>query len=195
MNHGTKKLIKLALDLGPSDVRITSAQAICVEDRLAGLCEEPGCPGYGKTINCPPHVMRPEEFRECVGQFEFALVFKFDVPTEMLLTDERREIARTTHETAASIERLALHNGFERSMGLAAGSCKPLFCTDFDECLALAKGGECRFPDFARPSMSGVGINFFDLAEKLGWDAKKITSATRADDVPMGMMAGMVLIG
>jgi len=189
------KLIQHAIDLGVSDAKIVSVEEISVEDHLAKMCEEPRCDGYGQAINCPPHVMKPDRFREYISQYEFALVFKLDVPTEILLTSDRFDVARIIHETAANIEQFAIDDGHTNSKGLAAGSCKRIFCSGYDKCIVLNDGGDCRFPDLARPSMSGLGVNFFKLSKVLGWQIKKITKDSNPDDVPMGMMAGMVLIG
>jgi hypothetical protein len=38
-------------------------------------------------------------------------------------------------------------------------------------------------------------VNFLALGKALGWHFEIITKDTKPDDVPMGMMAGMVLIG
>jgi len=43
--------------------------------------------------------------------------------------------------------------------------------------------------------MSGVGINFFALSNALGWQITKITTDTTPHDTPMGLLAGMVLLG
>ncbi|PJB39525.1 MAG: hypothetical protein CO106_11095 [Deltaproteobacteria bacterium CG_4_9_14_3_um_filter_44_9] len=193
--HPLDNLIQHAINLGVSDAKIVSVEEISVEDHLAKMCEEPQCDGYGQTINCPPHVMKPDRFREYIGQYKLALVFKLDVPTEILLTDERNDVTRIIHETAASIEQFAIDDGHANSKGLAAGSCKRIFCSGYDECRVLNEGGDCRFPNLARPSLSGLGINFFKLSKALGWQINKITKNSNPDDVPMGMMAGIVLIG
>ncbi len=192
--HSLDNLIQHAFSLGVSDAKAVPVKDISVEDHLAKMCEDQRCEGYGQTINCPPHVMKPAEFREHIKQYEFAVVFKFDVPTEILLTDDRRDVARIVHETAANIELFAVNHEYAKSKGLAAGSCKPLFCSKYDKCIALDRDGECRFPNLARPSMSGLGINFFELTKVLGWQMSKITRDSNPDNIPMGLMAGMVLV-
>ncbi len=177
--HASDNLIQYTFTLGVSDAKAVSVKDISVEDHLAKMCEDNRCEGYGQTIHCPPHVMEPGEFREyIIKHYEFAVVFKFDVPTEILLTDDRHDVAGIVHETAAKIEQFAINNGYTKSKGLAAGSCKPLFCSKYDKCIALTGNGRCRFPNLARTSMSGLGINFFDLTEILGWQMSKITRET-----------------
>ena len=187
-------MIQKALQLGVSDARLIDAAQIRVEDDLARICEDPGCPGYGQGANCPPHVMKPDAFRRWLAQYPRALVFKFDVPTEVLLGDGRFEVARLVHETAADLENQALACGYAAARGLAAGSCKRIFCAEEPTCRVIAKNESCRHPDKARPSISGLGVNFFELARSVGWPMKKITRDSRPDDVPMGLMAGIVLL-
>jgi predicted metal-binding protein len=190
-----QELIRKAIELGVSDVRIIPARSIVVEDRFAEMCASPQCPGYGQGPGCPPHVMKPAEFRGLLARYEHALVFKIDAPTELLLGEERHDVARRIHEIAAAIELLARERGYAGSRGFAAGSCRMIFCADRESCVVLENGGECRFPDQARASLSGIGVNFEELCKAVGWRFQIITKDTTSDEIPMGMMAGMVLIG
>lgn len=189
-----ERLIEQARQLGVSDARIIDTACIRVEDRLADICRDPGCPGYGQGANCPPHVMPPEAFRRLLERFPRALVFKFDVPTEVLLGDGRFEVSRLVHETAATLERRALGCGYADARGLAAGSCKRIFCAEEKDCRVIARGGACRHPEAARPSISGLGVHFFELSRTVGWPIDKITRESRSDEVPMGLMAGIVVL-
>lgn len=193
-NKHEQQLLQHALELGVSDTRLIDAARIQVEDDLAKICKDPGCPGYGQGANCPPHVMQPEAFRQLLQDYPRALVFKFDVPTEVLLGDGRFEVARIVHETAADLERHALTCGYAAARGLAAGSCKRIFCPEEIDCRVLAGDGDCRHPEVARPSISGLGVNFFELSRTVGWPIHKLTRDSNPDDVPMGLMAGIVLL-
>ena len=59
----------------------------------------------------------------------------------------------------------------------------------------LGAGGPCRHPDHARPSMSGYGIDVSRLMNAAGWRMSWITRTTSAEEVPMGALVGMVLLG
>jgi predicted metal-binding protein len=194
MDYSETQLLQYARELGVSDVRLIEAADIQVEDHLARICRDPGCPGYGQGANCPPHVMKPDAFRQLLRRFPRALVFKFDVPTEVLLGDGRFEVARLVHETAAALEGHALTCGYSAAHGLAAGSCKRIFCAGEKNCRVIDDGGPCRHPNLARPSISGLGVNFFELARTVGWQIEKITRESRPDQVPTGLMAGIVLL-
>ncbi len=187
-------LIQYARALGVGDAGLIAAARIQVEEALAAICRDPGCPGYGQGANCPPHVMKPAAFRKLLHAFPQALVFKFDVPTEVLLGDERFAVAGLVHETAAALERRALASGFTAARGFAAGSCRRIFCAAENNCRVLAENGACRHPEAARPSISGLGVNFLELARAVGWPINKITRDSDPGEIPMGLMAGIVLL-
>lgn len=189
-----ERLLAHAFQMGVTDAQLIPADAVTVEARFAQMCREPACPAYGRSINCPPHVMKPERFRRLLQGFSQALVFKFDTATEILQSDARHAVARRVHETAAELEAQATACGYRRARGLAASSCKRIFCDDYESCLALTEGGQCRHPDQAKPSLSGLGVDFTALALILGWPIQPITQDTSTAEVPMGFMAGMVLL-
>jgi len=189
------RVFAYAKTLGISGVSIISPCQVPVENKFVEFCKAPQCPGYGNSMSCPPHVKGPDWFRKYLTTFDEVLVFKFDVPTKILLSQERHEVTRLIHETAAGIELFALANGYARARGFAGGSCKQVFCNGFVSCRVLSGTGGCRNPDKARESMSGMGVDFLELTKLLGWKMEIITTATNAEDVAMGMMAGMILMG
>jgi len=188
-------LIERAMELGAHDAGSLAARDLVIEDRFAAMCSEQTCPGYGQSMSCPPHVMGPKAFRESLETYRHVLVFKFDVPTEILLSSQRHEIYRLLHKTAATLERAALAGGCRRAFGMAGGSCKSLFCADHTECRVLGEDGECRHPESARPSMSGLGVHVQDLCGRLDWPMQTITQDTNAGEVPVGLVVGAVLLG
>ena len=191
---GIEGLLRLARYMGATDAAVISTDCIFVLDRLAALCLEPRCPGYGMSAGCPPHVSGPAGFRELVKGFHQALVFKIEVPSNILLSAERRDIFRLLHEIAAALELSAVRAGLTRSRAFAGGSCKELFCPDKAECRVTA-GGACRNPDRARPSMSGFGIDVSRLMEGAGWPMNRAVQGGRADNPSTGTVSGLLLIG
>jgi predicted metal-binding protein len=187
------KLQKEALELGASDAKIIAADGIRVEDEVVEMCKAHLCKGYGKSANCPPHVMGPGQAREWIARYETALFFKIDVSPKVLLSEDRFKTFKSVYMIASKLEASARDEGFPHAMGLAAGSCKPVFCKDRG-CDALADEGECRYPSLARPSMEAVGINVFTLSRDAGWDIHKILKDSHPEEVPKGMLAGLVLL-
>ena len=56
------------------------------------------------------------------------------------------------------------------------------------------KGDKCRFALRSRPSMEAVGIDVYRLAAQLGWEIYPIASSLKANEVPHGLLAGIVVV-
>ena len=192
-----KELTALARTLGATAAVIIPAETLVVEDRFAALCAAPHrCPSYGLAPGCPPHAMPPAVFRKQVRTYRHILVFKIDAPAADLMGEKRLPIARAVHRVAATLERAARGRGFDRALGLAAGSCKELFCAEEAECVVLHKQKPCLHPDQARPSISAVGVDFAALANSVGWQFARIdiNKEEPGSDPAMGLLAGLVLL-
>jgi len=190
----TEQMVAIAREFGASDAKVVDAAALTVNPELVRYCREPKCPSYGTSGHCPPHGPSSREFQLSLDWYEKAVVFKYDLPVSVLMTDERFPVSRKIHETAAILERFAGRAGCVVTMGVATGGCKTLFCGGFDDCLRL-KGGLCRHEGLSKPSMSGLGLDFTALCELAGWPVAKVTSESCATDGEMGALAGLVLIG
>jgi predicted metal-binding protein len=189
-----KQLIQDAHKLGSTQVSIVSTRNIIVDDNLADRCREPRCENYGLSKSCPPHVPGPSAFRKQLERYSQAIFFKIDVPSEILYSSERRELFQLLHEIAAGIEKSAVEMGFADAQAYAGGSCKSIFCHDHIECLALSEKGKCRNPQYARPSMSGFGINVAELFKTSGWTISWVTHNMDATTTKMASVCGLVLI-
>ncbi|MEA3434989.1 MAG: DUF2284 domain-containing protein [Thermodesulfobacteriota bacterium] len=190
-----KELIKQACRSGASGAAAISTDDILVEDYLANLCREPRCESYGLSTSCPPHVSGPSGFRELLKNFKHAIVIKIDVPLEILLSSERSDIMRLLHEIVADIEQAAVKTGYPGSKAFAGGSCKKIFCHDYEACRVLTEGGECRNPQHARPSMSGFGINVSKLMKVAGWTMNRYNSEADPGKASTAPICGLILIG
>lgn len=193
--NGISELIERARLAGASDAAVIDAGDIIVEEDLANLCREPRCQNYGLSPSCPPHVAGPAGFRKWLAEYRQALVIKIDVPSEVLLSSERREVMQLLHEIAADIELAAVKMGHIQSRAFAGGSCKTIFCREQPDCQVVDQGGKCRNPLKARPSMSGFGINVSRLMQAAGWDLKRAKCNPVADDDATATVTALVLIG
>lgn len=166
---------------------------LVIEQRFASMCSLPGCPSYGLSPSCPPHGMTPETFRSLAQMHAWVLVFAIKAEEEVLLGKGRLAIARAVHETAAALEREALAQGCSSAVGLAAGSCKELFCAEAPFCRVVEKGASCLFPEKARSSVSGVGLHVRSLCDCLGWKLQW-SEKQQGREVTTLLMLGMVLV-
>lgn len=193
--NGISELIERARLAGASDAAAIDAGDIVVEEDLANLCREPRCQNYGLSPSCPPHVAGPAGFRKWLTQYRQAMVIKIDVPSEVLLSSERREVMQLLHEIAADIELAAVKMGYAESRAFAGGSCKMIFCREHPDCRVVDQGGKCRNPLKARPSMSGFGINVSMLMRTAGWDLKRVKHDPSVDNDSTATVTALVLIG
>lgn len=187
------ELLEFAIQSGASRAAWLPSSELVVEERFAAMCRTPRCPSYGLAPGCPPHVMSPGCFRTILDGYEWVLVFTKDVVAAILADNGRLEVAKKIHEVAAAIELAAGPLGFSRAQGLAAGSCKELFCPADQACRVLQYSQPCRFADKARSSVSGLGVNVGALCNALGWELSWQTQED-GETVEMALMLGIVLV-
>lgn len=190
------KLVEQTCLAGATDAKIVSTKDISIEHHLADMCKDPQCENYGLSKSCPPHVSGPDGFRDLLKKYDRAIFFRIDVPTEILVSpsEDRREVFRLLHEIAAATELSAKEMGYDDARAFAGGSCKRIFCHEHPDCRVISGAGECRYPDSARASMSGYGVNLFKLMKIAGWQMDRITGDTDPEATPMGSLTGLVLI-
>lgn len=187
-------LLQAAESAGASAVAVIPAEDIVSEDRFAEMCRKPRCENYGLSPGCPPHVAGPAAFRKWAVRFKRAIFFRLDVPAEVLFSSERRECFQLLHEIAAKTEQKAIGMGFKDARAFAGGSCRQLFCFDHPECRVLSKKGTCRYPQVARPSMSGYGIHVARLVETAGWPVSGIAPDAAPHGSRPANIYGLVII-
>jgi len=187
-----------ALALGATNACLVRASQIPVDEAVVLKCQIPRCFGFGVSANCPPHTLKPEELRQHLKKYSWAVFFSMDVPPEVIVRDkatikERVSAYQDISKIASALESLAFYDGYYLAFALGAGSCRHTFCGKEEGCLAL-QGKKCRFALIARPSMEAVGIDVFQLAARQGWEIYPIGSSIKADNVPKGVLAGIVII-
>lgn len=188
------QLIEQARQAGTSEAAIIPPSAIVAEEHLAEFCRPEGCDNFGKGLSCPPHVEGVEWFRRLQQKANHALVLRIDTHLKTLLSDDRRRLMQQLHAIVAKLELQAKDMGFPHSRGFAGGSCFQLFCKEHESCSGLTGRKVCRYPETARPSMSGYGINVEKMLHSAGWTDTRIS--TRGDDEndEMAWVAGLVMI-
>ena len=186
------------IKLGATDARIVSTSEIPVDERVVLKCQVPRCFGYGVGANCPPNTLKPAELQSLLGRYSKAVFFIKEVPSHVIVRDKttiKEHVAAylDVSKLVGEIESMAFYDGYYLAFGLSAGSCRHTFCSREKDCQAM-KGEKCRHSLRARPSMEAVGIDVFSMATSVGWDIYPIGSCAKPDDVPKGILAGMVVI-
>lgn len=193
-----ERYLEKALSLGASQAKIVSTKDIPVDDRVRLKCRIPRCFGYGTCAHCPPHALKPEELRQHLKDYEKAVFFIKEVPSEIIIRDratikERITAYMDVFNIVNEIESMAFHDGHYLAFGLGAGSCRHSLCSQHKTCRAL-EGDRCRHSLRARPSMEAVGIDVYQMVAKAGWDIYPIGSSVAANEVPKGTLAGIIIV-
>ena len=187
-----------SIELGASRAKIIGTDKIQVDDRVILKCQIPRCFGYGVGAHCPPNTLKPAELRKHLENYSWAIFFTIDVPPEVIIRDkatikERVDVYQKVYKIVSDIESAAFYDGHYLAFGFAAGSCRHTFCGLEDNCLAM-EGKKCRFSLRARPSMEAVGIDVYKMISQSGWDIYPIASNAKAEEVPKGTLAGIIII-
>lgn len=188
---------RMALELGATKAEIIPAQLVQVDERVRLKCAIPPCYNYGRCGSCPPYTPEPEFMRRALSRFNWAVIFKHDVPVADFADINRyyphgRDQQRKTHEITAKLETLAFADGYSLAVGFAAGGCRDALCNG-QLCQRL-DSGRCRYILMARPSMEAVGIDACGLAAKLGWEVYPIYRSVDPNLVPCAISVGIVFV-
>jgi len=195
MDRDIERLARVAVTLGASEAKGITSADIVVKDQLARKCIEPGCENYGLSYSCPPYVDGPDAFRTLITTHTRALVLRLIIPSRMLLSWERTDLGRLLHELVATVENEARILGYSKSTAFAGDSCKKLFCGDHLGCRRIEENGPCRHPGLARPSMSGYGIDVFQLIKGCGWETNLNHGEEKPAEDQLSWVAGLIMIG
>ncbi|WP_167496582.1 DUF2284 domain-containing protein [Desulfopila sp. IMCC35006] len=187
-------LMQFAEHAGATRVARLAPESVCVEDKLAEFCRDPKCPYWGQSMSCPPCVSGPAGFRKLLQSSRHVIVFRIEIESASLHGEDRPEVMRLLHEITAAIELEAKRLGFPEAVGFAGGSCKASFCADQPYCEVIAGDGHCRYPDQARTSMSGYGVNVGELIKSAGWSNHLFPENTTDDHGQLAWVAGLVLL-
>ena len=193
-----RKYQEKAVELGATRARIVRADEIPVDERVTMKCQIPLCFGYGVGANCPPNTIKPAELRILLEKYRWAVFFVKEIPSEVVVRDkatikERVAAYQDVYKIVNSIESEAFYDGHYLAFGLGAGSCRHTFCGLQEDC-AVLKGTKCRFSLRSRPSMEAVGIDVFKMLLSAGWSVYPIGSDAKPDEIPCGVLAGIVIV-
>lgn len=186
-----------SIQLGASQAQVIPVEWVRIDERVRLKCSIPPCPNYGRCGYCPPHTPEPDFMRKALGLFNWAVLFKIDVPVADFADIKRyyphgQKHQRKTDEIAAKIETRAQAGGYRFAMGLGAGGCRDTLCNG-GLCHQL-DSGRCRYVLRARPSMEAVSIDVTDLVGKVGWEIYPICRSLDPELVPSAVSVGVIFI-
>jgi predicted metal-binding protein len=193
-----ERYVQKALELGATQAAVIKAADIPVDERVTLKCQIPRCFGYGVGAQCPPNTLKPAELRDLLKKYHWAVLFTMDVPPGVIVRDkatikERVAAYQQLYTMVSEVESLAFYDGHYLAFGFGAGSCRHTFCGQQENCQAM-EGKRCRFSLVSRPSMEAVGIDVYQMVARQGWDIYPIGSGAKPEDMPKGVLAGIVIV-
>jgi len=179
-------LEKAALKMGAINTKVITVDNIYVENRVTLKCQF-GCVGYGKRLTCPPYVPTPNEFRDILNEYQYALIVKFKSPAKAdkdticsiyknwldpdtpenlkektnIFWNEYFDYNKEIHSIMLELEKAAFNNGYTFALAFINGSCK--LCE-----VCNTEDGVCIYPTRVRMSEHAVGINMKKTAKEAG---------------------------
>jgi|LSQX01.2.fsa_nt_gb predicted metal-binding protein len=194
---------RLAAELGATHVKILGTNEIILDYRVRYKCMVPKCRYYNTNANCPPHAPSLESTKKFIACFSDAILTGLKVPSTSVLkstgdrnhsgTDEKTSARRRLSRIVSAIESEAYYDGYYFATAFTSGHCKGTLCVDLP-CQALENGKGCRHPLESRPSMEGVGMDVFQMVSNAGWPIYPVGRRCQAEDIPFGMLVGIILI-
>ena len=141
------EMIQEAVTLGCSRAKVIWTKTIAIGTWGRLQCQY-GCSHYGKLHTCPPHSPNSDELGEILVDYQRALLL-YAIPKV-----DMRDVAVTLEESFKS-------NGFYKAFGLCSRAC--------DLCEICTIDSFCKYPDKARPTLQGCGIDVQSTVFNNGW--------------------------
>lgn len=141
------EMIQEALSKGASRAKIILTKNIAVANWNRLQCQF-GCQHYGKLHTCPPHSPTTDETAEILADYDKAL---------LLYAEANRDM----REIAVSLENSFKTKGFYKAFGMCSRPC--------DLCEICTIDTFCKYPEKARPTLQGCGIDVQRTVFINGW--------------------------
>jgi predicted metal-binding protein len=141
-----------ALEMEIDGARVVDSRSIVTAEWVRMKCQF-GCPGFGRSICCPPHSPSPETTRKVIDGYQKAI-----------LLHRRVEPGKREKGFSEAIVRLEIEiflEGYYKAWSMGSGPC--------DLCKECDPSGLCRHGYKARPSMEACGIDVFKTARDNGF--------------------------
>jgi predicted metal-binding protein len=203
VKEDVNRYARLAAELGATHVKILETSEIILDYRARYKCMAPKCRYYNTNANCPPYAPSLESTKKFISYFTVAILVGVKVPSTSVLkntgnkdhpnSSEKISAQRRLSKIVNALESEAYYDGYYFATAFTTGHCKGTLCVDMP-CQALENGKSCRYPLESRPSMEGVGMDVFKTVSNAGWTIYPVGRRCQAEDIPFGMLVGIILI-
>jgi len=142
-----------AVRAGFTKAVLLPVEKIVIGDWVRKKCRF-GCAVYGKNLQCPPYGMKSKETLDLLKAYKCSLLLEGSPP------------GKEFHNRLLLMEKKAFLAGYHKALVFGAGHC-PV-------CSKCPGDDICRYPEKARPSMEGSGIDVYSTAKNAGISLKPV---------------------
>ncbi len=153
LSHYRKK----ALEMGIDGAKIVDPHSIVTAEWVRMKCQF-GCPGFGRSLCCPPHSPLPGVTRKVMDSYQRAILLH-----QRLLKGGKTKVF---NENIVRLEMEMFLDGYYKVWSMGSGPCRL--------CEACHMQGPCKHGYQARPSMEACGIDVFKTARDNGFEIKVV---------------------
>lgn len=140
-----------------------------------------------------PLIYPKDDIAEAIGAYQYGIFFRIPTPPGMPVygggpiddIGHRNSYVRL-YDLVTILESACFYSGYHLAMGLAAGNCRSVFCSNEKRCRPMLKGKACIYPNRGRPSMEAAGINAPAMAAHAGWHLNEYNREA--------LLAGLVMV-
>jgi predicted metal-binding protein len=147
-----------AVELGADRAAIVSPATVVTAEWVRLKCLY-GCDGPGEYRCCPPNVPPVETTRCLLDSYSRAVLLGAGPFTG---GDDSAANSLRLNDAATDLERDLFLAGFHKAWTMGSGPC--------DRCDPCVLDEPCTFPERARPSMEGCGVDVFTTVRTTGWE-------------------------
>lgn len=143
---------------------VIETKKIVFKPEFRAFCEENYCGQYSANYSCPPECGTPEEMKNRILQYQYALVLQSKCELPDVHDKEAVRRAKLAHNQAAHELKLEIEADCGESLLAGCGCC--MLCSP----CAMREGRPCKYPKERYSCMSAYCIYVKDLAEKCGME-------------------------
>jgi predicted metal-binding protein len=151
---------------GCPDFKWIKSRGIAVASWVRMKCSF-GCPSFGKSLSCPPHVPSIPECRIFFDEYEDGALFHFTASVEN--PADRFPWSEEINKRLLRVEKDVFLHGYHKVFVLLVNECRK--CTKCG-----ANKAECPHPESVRPMPESLGVDLFSTARNCGYSVNVLTS-------------------
>lgn len=147
-----KAYCEKAIRLGMDGAKVIDPATIVTAAWVRMKCQF-GCPGFGRSLCCPPYSPTPEMTRRVIDCYDKAILLHKQL--------EKGQRGTKFNETLVDLEIEIFLDGYYKAWSMGSGPCR--------RCNACDVTAPCKNGYRARPAMEACGVDVFQTARTNGF--------------------------